>query len=120
MEERSLVRLYMDLTGASEACARGVFMCVAPWRHATTELTEARVFNLKEKPAFAASKLSPTNRSRTQQEACGTIVQILSRRLATATALMKTSSAQLSTTPVELEFRLQFILGANENHVGAP
>jgi hypothetical protein len=38
MDEQSLIESYMDLTGASEACARGVFMYVVseqPQRIAT-------------------------------------------------------------------------------------
>ena len=36
-EEEKLVKLYTGLTGASESCARGVFMLVCPENEETAE-----------------------------------------------------------------------------------
>jgi hypothetical protein len=41
-DEQSLVKLYMDLTGRSEADARGVFMHVAPSAEETGESVPAK------------------------------------------------------------------------------
>src|SRR5215472_526322 len=52
-DERSLVKLYMDLTGTNESCARAVFMYVCPPNNKSDE-TSGALFD--EKPEEA-----PTN-----------------------------------------------------------
>lgn len=50
VDERSLVRLYMDLTGAKETVARSVFMHVCGAREALLPVREAGITQLAEEP----------------------------------------------------------------------
>ncbi|HXU77047.1 MAG TPA: hypothetical protein VN794_10785 [Methylomirabilota bacterium] len=49
-DERSLVRLYMDLTGAQETVARSVFMHVCGAHEALLPVREAGITQLAEEP----------------------------------------------------------------------
>jgi hypothetical protein len=72
MDEQSLVRLYMDLTGASESCARGVLMYVVPPTQQAIESSNGTSLNVTKEfePTRSASArkreygLRPDSRSR--------------------------------------------------------
>jgi hypothetical protein len=83
-DEASLVKLYMDLTGASESLARGVFMYTVPERSVAT--ANGMAFKPLERPEPVEARSAKTSERRTRRELVTGILPRLSRPLTTVMA----------------------------------
>jgi len=54
MDEQSLVRIYVELMGTSESCARGVFMYVVPEEARAVSMVEKKEFGERQRPKLEA------------------------------------------------------------------
>ncbi len=73
MDERSLVRLYIDLTGASESRARSVFMYVALEQSQSLASENRIVSRQLDQPKPVETRSSETSERRIRQQSIGEI-----------------------------------------------